>query len=143
MPICRSASLAAYWQVCTNLAIHSPDLTSPGSLPIFRPLPRDRGMNVNSLKSLKKRDKNCRIVRRKGPRAVRHGQRTPPAGVTPGDQCAQISTDVLRVLPPASCLRGPTGAGSNDARPRDRLADVALQYEKLAEGAEAGYHNPE
>jgi hypothetical protein len=23
--------------------------------------------------------------------------------------------------------------------PRDRLADVALQYEKLAEGAEAGY----
>jgi hypothetical protein len=66
MPICRSASLAAYWQVCTNLAIHSPDLTSPGSLPIFRPLPRDRGMNVNSLKSLKKRDKNCRIVRRKG-----------------------------------------------------------------------------
>ena len=60
-----------------------------------------------------------------------------------GDQCAQISTDVLRVLPPASCLRAPTGAGSNDARPRDRLADVALQYEKLAEGAEAGYHNPE
>ena len=27
--------------------------------------------------------------------------------------------------------------------PRDRLADVALQYEKLAEGAEAGYHDPE
>jgi hypothetical protein len=27
--------------------------------------------------------------------------------------------------------------------PRDRLADVALQYEKLAEGAEAGYRNPE
>ena len=26
---------------------------------------------------------------------------------------------------------------------RDRLADVALQYEKLAEGAEAGYHDPE
>jgi large subunit ribosomal protein L36 len=51
----------------TNLAIRSPDLTSPGSLPIFRPLPRDRGMKVvNSLKSLKKRDKNCRIVRRKG-----------------------------------------------------------------------------
>ena len=24
--------------------------------------------------------------------------------------------------------------------PRDRLADVALQYEKLAEGAEAGCH---
>ena len=62
-------SLAAYWQVtcCTNLAIRSPDLTSPGSLPIFRPLPRDKGMKVvNSLKSLKKRDKNCRIVRRKG-----------------------------------------------------------------------------
>jgi len=27
--------------------------------------------------------------------------------------------------------------------PRDRLADVALQYEKVAEGAEAGYRNPE
>ena len=27
--------------------------------------------------------------------------------------------------------------------PRDRLADVALQYKKLAEGAEAGYHDPE
>jgi hypothetical protein len=27
--------------------------------------------------------------------------------------------------------------------PRDRLADVALQYEKLAEAAEAGYRNPE
>jgi hypothetical protein len=27
--------------------------------------------------------------------------------------------------------------------PRDRLADVALQYEKLAEGAEVGYHDPE
>jgi hypothetical protein len=37
----------------------------------------------------------------------------------------------------------PTGAGSNDARPSDRLADVALQYGKLAEGAEAGYHDPE
>jgi len=50
-----------------KLAIRSPDLTSPGSLPIFRPLPRDTSMKVvNSLKSLKKRDKNCRIVRRKG-----------------------------------------------------------------------------
>jgi large subunit ribosomal protein L36 len=50
-----------------RLAIRSPDLTAPGSLPIFRPLPRDTGMKVvNSLKSLKKRDKNCRIVRRKG-----------------------------------------------------------------------------
>ena len=27
--------------------------------------------------------------------------------------------------------------------PRDRLADVALQYGKLADGAEAGYHDPE
>jgi hypothetical protein len=27
--------------------------------------------------------------------------------------------------------------------PRDNLADVALQYEKLAEGAEAGYYDPE
>ena len=64
MPICRRGSLGAYWQVTcyTNLAIRS-----PGSLPIFRPLPRDTGMKVvNSLKSLKKRDKNCRIVRRKG-----------------------------------------------------------------------------
>jgi hypothetical protein len=26
---------------------------------------------------------------------------------------------------------------------REHLADVALQYEKLAEGAEAGYQNPE
>jgi hypothetical protein len=26
---------------------------------------------------------------------------------------------------------------------REHLADVALQYEKLAEGAEAGYHHPE
>ena len=62
-------------QPCSLLAghmLHKPgdplaDLTSPGSLPIFRPLPRDTGMKVvNSLKSLKKRDKNCRIVRRKG-----------------------------------------------------------------------------
>jgi len=27
--------------------------------------------------------------------------------------------------------------------PRDHLADVTLQYEKLAEGAEAGYYDPE
>jgi large subunit ribosomal protein L36 len=34
---------------------------------MFRPALRDKGMKiVNSLKSLKKRDKNCRIVRRKG-----------------------------------------------------------------------------
>ena len=34
---------------------------------MFRPSSRDKGMKiVNSLKSLKKRDKNCRIVRRKG-----------------------------------------------------------------------------
>jgi len=26
---------------------------------------------------------------------------------------------------------------------RDHLPDVALQYEKLAEGAEAGYRDPE
>jgi large subunit ribosomal protein L36 len=50
-----------------KLAIRSPDLTSPGSLRILRPSPRGTGMKVvNSLKSLKKRDKNCRIVRRKG-----------------------------------------------------------------------------
>ena len=35
--------------------------------PYLRTLARDTGMKiVNSLKSLKKRDKNCRIVRRKG-----------------------------------------------------------------------------
>jgi len=34
---------------------------------MFRPSSRNMGMKiVNSLKSLKKRDKNCRIVRRKG-----------------------------------------------------------------------------
>jgi large subunit ribosomal protein L36 len=34
---------------------------------MFRPKPRDTDMKiVNSLRSLKKRDKNCRIVRRKG-----------------------------------------------------------------------------
>ena len=44
-----------------------PDLTSPDPFPIFPALSRDMGMKiVNSLKSLKKRDKNCRIVRRKG-----------------------------------------------------------------------------
>ena len=43
------------------------DLTSRDLLPMFRPSPRDTGMKiVNSLKTLKKRDKNCRIVRRKG-----------------------------------------------------------------------------
>ena len=35
--------------------------------PYFPDLPRDPGMKiVNSLKTLKKRDKSCRIVRRKG-----------------------------------------------------------------------------
>jgi large subunit ribosomal protein L36 len=34
---------------------------------MFQPSSRDKGMKiVNSLKSLKKRDKNCRVVRRKG-----------------------------------------------------------------------------
>jgi large subunit ribosomal protein L36 len=38
-----------------------------GPAPYLLPLARDTGMKiVNSLKSLKKRDKNCRIVRRKG-----------------------------------------------------------------------------
>ena len=36
-------------------------------LPMFRAFPGTRVMKIaNSLKSLKKRDKNCRIVRRKG-----------------------------------------------------------------------------
>jgi large subunit ribosomal protein L36 len=34
---------------------------------MFRRLPRDMGMKiVNSLKSLKNRDKSCRVVRRRG-----------------------------------------------------------------------------
>jgi large subunit ribosomal protein L36 len=34
---------------------------------MFQPSPKARAMKiVNSLKTLKKRDKNCRIVRRKG-----------------------------------------------------------------------------
>jgi large subunit ribosomal protein L36 len=34
---------------------------------MFRPFPRTCAMKIaNSLKSLKKRDKNCRVVRRKG-----------------------------------------------------------------------------
>jgi large subunit ribosomal protein L36 len=42
-------------------------LTSPALLPIFRCLLGTRVMKIaNSLKSLKKRDKNCRVVRRKG-----------------------------------------------------------------------------
>jgi large subunit ribosomal protein L36 len=50
-----------------KLGIRSPNLTSPGPLPIFRPLLGGYGHEVvNSPKSLKKRDKNCRIVRRKG-----------------------------------------------------------------------------
>ena len=42
----------------------------------------------------------------------------------------------------ASCVRRLAQEAMMPA-PRDRLADVALQYEKLAEGAEAGYRNPE
>jgi large subunit ribosomal protein L36 len=43
------------------------DLTFTGLLPMFPGSPRRLNMKiVNSLKSLKKRDKNCRIVRRKG-----------------------------------------------------------------------------
>jgi len=41
------------------------DFARPG--PYVRPLARDRVMKIaNSLKTLKKRDKNCRVVRRKG-----------------------------------------------------------------------------
>jgi large subunit ribosomal protein L36 len=46
-----------------KLGIRSPNLTSPGPLPIFRPL---LGYGHKVVNSLKKRDKNCRIVRRKG-----------------------------------------------------------------------------
>lgn len=49
------------------LSQYAPGLTSLGPLPIFRASSRDMGMKiVNSLKTLKKRDKNCRIVRRRG-----------------------------------------------------------------------------
>ena len=42
-------------------------MTPPRLLPMFRPLARAADMKiVNSLKTLKKRDKGCRIVRRKG-----------------------------------------------------------------------------
>jgi large subunit ribosomal protein L36 len=42
-------------------------LTPDTPLPIFRGLPGSVVMKIaNSLKTLKKRDKNCRIVRRKG-----------------------------------------------------------------------------
>jgi hypothetical protein len=33
--------------------------------------------------------------------------------------------------------------GSTMPTVREHLSDVALEYEKLAEGAEAGYHHPE
>ena len=43
------------------------DLTYLGLLPMFPALTRGTDMKiVNSLKTLKKRDKGCRIVRRKG-----------------------------------------------------------------------------
>ncbi len=39
----------------------------PRPAPYLAALPRDRVMKIaNSLKTLKKRDKNCRVVRRKG-----------------------------------------------------------------------------
>jgi len=42
-------------------------IDSGGCAPYVPPLARDRTMKIaNSLKTLKKRDKNCRIVRRKG-----------------------------------------------------------------------------
>ena len=42
-------------------------LTSSRPIPMFQPLPQATDMKiVNSLKTLKKRDKSCRIVRRKG-----------------------------------------------------------------------------
>ena len=46
---------------------HPGGLTLFRLLPMFQPLPRATDMKiVNSLKTLKKRDKSCRIVRRKG-----------------------------------------------------------------------------
>ena len=42
-------------------------LTRAAGLPMFRGSPKGPAMKiVNSLKTLKKRDKNCRVVRRKG-----------------------------------------------------------------------------
>ena len=42
-------------------------MTFPDLIPMFRAFARKPGMKiVNSLKTLKKRDKNCRVVRRKG-----------------------------------------------------------------------------
>jgi ribosomal protein L36 len=50
-----------------KLAIRSPNLPSPELGPYPPALAEATGMKVvNSLKSLKKRDKNCRIARRKG-----------------------------------------------------------------------------
>ena len=66
-PVAGAALQLVGCHLLHKLAIRSLDLTSPSSLPIFLPLPRDTGMKVvNSLKSLEKRDKNCRIVRRMG-----------------------------------------------------------------------------
>ena len=42
----------------------------------------------------------------------------------------------------AARLRGLAQDATTDAI-REHLVEVALQYEKLAEGAEAGYRNPE
>jgi hypothetical protein len=59
-----------------------------------------------------------------------------------GDHFVQHSTDVRRVLSPTSCPVARAGAGRNDGRYSRTLAEIALQYEKLAESAE-GFCDPE
>lgn len=55
------------YRKCLGFGGPHANLTSLHPLPIFVFCPRDKGMKiVNSLKSLKGRDKNCRIVRRRG-----------------------------------------------------------------------------
>jgi hypothetical protein len=60
-----------------------------------------------------------------------------------GNSAIEISTDAWRVLPPASCPRAPSLLRGHDVAIREHLADVALHYDKLAEGAEVGYRVPE
>jgi large subunit ribosomal protein L36 len=56
------------WFACGRCTTAAADhLTSPVRLPMFRGRCNENAMKiVNSLKTLKKRDKNCRVVRRRG-----------------------------------------------------------------------------
>jgi large subunit ribosomal protein L36 len=65
--------MALGWQPPPALAPVAPALTAPGAIANVRlrrtgrARPEDHGMKVvNSLKSVKKRDRNCRVVRRRG-----------------------------------------------------------------------------